>query len=195
MTRGRDMHARRFTGDITRLRSPERVERLEVKRVVQLCLEEGSFKTALDVGTGSGLFAEEFVKNKLNVVGIDVNHEMLLVARQACALVIARGDETQCRFVEATAEEPPFANGSFDMAFYGLVLHETDDALKALQAARRLSRKRVCILEWPFREQSDGPPLADRLSPFRLEGLFRQAGYSRWERTELNNTVLYRLEG
>ncbi len=52
------MHEKRFSGDINRLRSPERQERLEVERVTGLCLEGIFPKTMLDIGTGSGLFAE-----------------------------------------------------------------------------------------------------------------------------------------
>jgi ubiquinone/menaquinone biosynthesis C-methylase UbiE len=179
------MHEKRFSGDIVRLRSAERVERLEVERVIQLCLQDGNFKSMLDVGTGSGLFAEGYSGKSLEVTGIDVNHEMLPAARSYVHLG---------RFLQATAEALPFTSGSFDLAFYGLVLHETDDPLKALQAARRVSRKRVCLLEWPFREQIFGPPMEDRFSPARLEELFKEAGFSNWERIELKNIDLYRLD-
>ncbi len=33
------MHEKRFEGDIARLRNPERIARLEVERVVTLCLK------------------------------------------------------------------------------------------------------------------------------------------------------------
>lgn len=54
------MHEKRFSGGLERLRSQERVERLEVPRVIQLCLEGENYTSMLDVGTGSGLFAEGF---------------------------------------------------------------------------------------------------------------------------------------
>ena len=54
------MHERRFTGDVERLRAPERIARLEVDRVVNLCLEGTRVDNVLDVGTGSGIFAEAF---------------------------------------------------------------------------------------------------------------------------------------
>lgn len=179
------MHERRFSGDITRLRSVERVGRLEVDRVVQLCLQGAVFSTILDVGTGSGLFAESFARQSMVVTGIDVKPEMILAAKS----YVPQGN-----FLRATAEALPFAAGSFDLAFYGLVLHEADDALQVLQAARRVSLNRVCLLEWPFREQSFGPPMEHRLSPGRLEELFQQAGFTHWESLRLSNTDLYRLE-
>ena len=45
------MHEKRFEGAIDRLRSPERVERLDVERVVDLCLESETATSVLDVGT------------------------------------------------------------------------------------------------------------------------------------------------
>jgi ribosomal protein L11 methylase PrmA len=59
------MHEKRFEGDIDRLRTPERVERLDVERVVDLCLEKVKVHSVLDVGTGSALFAESFSKRGL----------------------------------------------------------------------------------------------------------------------------------
>jgi ubiquinone/menaquinone biosynthesis C-methylase UbiE len=188
------MHERRFAGDISSLRSPERVERLEVHRVVQLCMEGGSFRTMLDVGTGSGLFAEEFAAHKLTTTGIDANPLMLSAARRAFEQAFLSKPMPGCQFVQAIAEDPPFATGSFDLAFYGLVLHEADDALKVLQGAHRLCRQRVCVLEWPYREQTYGPPLTERLSPAKLEELYQLAGFHCWKRDELNHMDLYRLD-
>ena len=65
------MHEKRFDGGIERLRAPERVARLEVERVVDLCLEGVEIKNVLDVGTGSGLFAGAFFERGLEVAGID----------------------------------------------------------------------------------------------------------------------------
>jgi len=179
------MHEKRFSGDITRLRSVERVERLEVERVVQICLEGGSFSNILDVGTGSGLFVEGFSQHNLEVTGIDANFEMLPAARSYVP---------QGRFLQSTAEALPFAPKSFDLIFYGLVFHEVDDPTRVFEVARRVSRKRICLLEWPYREQSFGPPMNDRLSPGRLEELFHQAGFVRWECIRLKNTDLYCLD-
>ena len=179
------MHERRYDGTIERLRSPERVDRLEVERVVSLCVENGSVATVLDVGTGSGLFAEAFARHGAQIAGVDVNPEMLDAARG----FVPEGD-----FREGVAEGLPFPDGRFDLVFLGLVLHESDDTLKALKEARRTTRQRVGILEWPYRDQPFGPPLSDRLNPKDLEGFFRTAGFKAWNATDLSNTVIYLLE-
>ncbi len=177
------MHEKRFEGDLGRLRSPERVARLEVERVVELCMAGAHISHVLDGGTGTGLFAEAFAHRGLRVSGIDANPAMLPVARD----FIPAGD-----FREGAAEALPFSDGSFDLVFLGVVLHEADDPEKALQEALRVTRQRVGILEWPYQQQSFGPPLEHRLDPQRLERLF--ASVKAWSKTDLANTVLYVLE-
>jgi hypothetical protein len=78
--------------------------------------------------------------------------------------------------------------------FLGLVLHESDEPLKALQEGRRVARLRVGILEWPYRDGVFGPQLAHRLKPEDLADEFRKAGFLKWNLTELSNTVCYRME-
>ncbi len=132
------MHEKRFEGDFDRLRSPERIARLEVERVVDLCLAGAHISRVLDIGTGTGLFAEAFARRGLQVSGIDANPTMLPVARG----FVPSGD-----FREGVAEALPFSDGSFDLVFLGVVLHEADDLQKALEEALRVSGQRVGILE------------------------------------------------
>ena len=178
------MHEKRFEGDIGRLRAPERVERLEVKRVTDLCLEKEEITRVLDVGTGTGLFAESFFEHGLEVSGLDVNPEMLVAARKFVPKGIFR---------EGTAEALPYPDRSFDLVFLGLVLHESDKTLNALKEAHRVAKKRVGILEWPFQDSPIGPPLVHRLRPEDLAKLFRRAGFRKWVGTDLTHTILYRL--
>lgn len=177
-------HDRRFQGGPDRLRAAERVALLEVDRVAALSLEGLSAASVLDVGTGTGLFAEAFVAQGLAVAGIDVNAELLAVAQQH----VPAG-----QFKEAPMEQLPYPDQAFDLTFMGLVLHEADDALLALQEARRVTRQRVVILEWPYREEPKGPPLAHRLQAETIEALAVQAGYRAVELIHLQNMALYRL--
>jgi ubiquinone/menaquinone biosynthesis C-methylase UbiE len=178
------MHERQYNSSIERLRSPERVQRLEVERVVALCLETEAIGSVLDIGAGSGLFSEAFARRKLDVSGVDINPEMVAAAHQ----FVPQGD-----FRESTAESLPFPDASFDLVFMGLLLHESDEPLKALQEACRVARKLVCISEWPYRETEFGPPLSDRLSPAQVEKMSLQAGFTRFESIPLKNVVFYRL--
>jgi len=104
---------------------------VETTRVVRLCVDDVS--SVLDVGTGTGIFAEAFASLSLRATRIDPNSELLTVARVA----VPGGT-----FVDAMAEELPFDNAAFDLVFLGHVLHETENPAAALREARR-----VAILE------------------------------------------------
>ncbi|MHB1390904.1 MAG: class I SAM-dependent methyltransferase [Thermoleophilia bacterium] len=179
-----EAHERRFHGEPERLRSPERLALLEVERVVALSLEDLQAKRVLDVGCGTGLFAEAFIDAGLDAVGIDANPDML---------AIARTHAPAAEFQEASAEALPFDADAFDLVFLGHLLHETDLPLAALQEAHRVASGRVIVLEWPYREEEQGPPLGHRLRPETIAELARQAGFLSSERIQLDHLELFRF--
>jgi len=163
------MHERRFNRAIEKLRDPARVARMETKLVVSLVLGEADeFQSVLDVGTGSGLFAQAFAKKRMRVAGVDANAEMLPVAA---------GYVPSGIFKQGIAEELPFADGEYDIVFMGLVLHETDDRLKAFQEAFRVAKKRLAILEWPCIKQEFGPPFNERIPAEQIAELGQKVGF------------------
>ena len=123
-------HLRRFHGEAERLRSAERIALLEPERVVSLSIEGLRASSVLDIGTGTGLFAEAFARWGLEATGVDVNAEYLSVARTLVPAI---------RFLEGPAEALPFERRTFDLAFLGHLLHETDDPRMALAEARRVA--------------------------------------------------------
>jgi ubiquinone/menaquinone biosynthesis C-methylase UbiE len=144
------MNERVYNRGVDPLRSPERVARLEVGRVVDNCLINGNIKSALDIGTGSGLFVEEFSKRGLSVAAIDPNPEMISAVQN----FIPGLDIHQ-----ASAEKVPFGDNSFDLVFMGLVFHEVDSYSLALKEAYRIAKKEVSMLEWEYLVQDFGPHL------------------------------------
>lgn len=179
------MHEKRYNREVERLRDPERVARLEVERVVRLALEGlNAPHTILDVGMGSGVFSEQFAVKGLQVTGVDVNPEMLPAAREYVPSGI---------FQEGIAEKLPFPDGSFNLVFMGLLLHETDDPLAALREACRVIVQRLVILEWPDEEQPIGPPREHRISDEKIRSLAHEAGFTKIDLTRLENLVLYRM--
>jgi SAM-dependent methyltransferase len=177
-------HDHRFPGSPDALRAPQRMALLEVSHVVDLCLEGGSVTSVLDVGTGSGIFAEEFVKRGLHLTGIDVNPDMIVAARQYAPLG---------QFQEAPADALPFADGSFDLVFLAHVLHEVSNPVRALEEARRVARERVVVLEWPYRSEEFGPPLEHRLRDEDIVTFAGDAGLGQSERLALAHMTLYRF--
>jgi ubiquinone/menaquinone biosynthesis C-methylase UbiE len=166
------------------LRAPERVALLEVDRVVRFCLDGIQVQTALDVGVGSGVFAEAFAKAGLEVSGIDPVLEMVRSAQ----MFVPTGT-----FCQGIAEKLPYPDASVDIVFLGHVLHETDHPLIALQEAKRVARKRVVILEWPYRVEEQGPPIGERLKTEVIEALLRQTGFKNIERPALSHMDLFLL--
>jgi ubiquinone/menaquinone biosynthesis C-methylase UbiE len=178
------MHERRYSAAIERLRAPERVARIELERVTTLSLEGVMAESVMDIGTGSGLFAEVFAGRGLAVTGVDTNPEMLAAARE----FVPDGD-----FVQGSLEELPFDDASFDLVFLGHVLHEADDLLHALAEVKRCARLRVAILEWPYQEEEHGPPQHHRLQPDDILLAASAVGFSRIEWITLEHMEYYRL--
>ena len=182
------MNKHKFHGSVERLRSPERLAKLDFDQVIALSLADSAPANVLDVGAGTGVFAQAFAGRGLEVAGVDAREDMIALARQFVP---------QGHFESAPAEALPFADGAFDLVFLGLLLHEADDALKVMEEAHRVSRQRGASLEWPYiyeAESQAGPPLADRLPQERVEALARAAGLDNFEALRLTHTVLYRLE-
>jgi len=152
---------------------------------VELALQDGDFRRVLDVGTGSGIFAETFSKAGLEVVGVDANPDMLETARN-----LVPG----ARFEEGIAESLPFPDAAYDLVFMGLLFHETDDRLQSMREAARVARQRVVALEWPYKEQEIGPGLDERLSEKQVTDLAAQAGLKVRRVLPLDSLVLYVLE-
>ena len=181
----KQVHERRFHGGAELLRSAERLALLEVDRVVTLSVEGLVVHRVLDIGTGAGVFAEAFAARGFVVAGIDADGGLLQVARQ-----YVPGAE----FKGGTAEAVPYGDSTFDIAFLGHVLHETDDPVRALEEARRVSTARVVILEWPYAaEEEHGPPLEHRLRPEVVLEMARRAGLARVEHLRLAHADFYRM--
>jgi ubiquinone/menaquinone biosynthesis C-methylase UbiE len=180
------MHEKRFNREIERLRDPDRITRLEVARVVELVLAGlEDTKTLLDIGTGSGLFAEQFAAKGFEVTGLDANPEMIPAAQMFVPTA---------QFRIGVAEKLPFEDHSFDILFMGLLLHEVDDLEKALSEASRVMKRRIAILEWPHEVGEFGPPLEHRLSVEKIASAAKEAGLKMYQQERLDHLVLYILE-
>jgi SAM-dependent methyltransferase len=176
-------HEKRYGAAAEKLRAPARMALLEIPRVVSLCTEGIAAVRVLDVGTGTGVFAEAFARAGCEVTGIDPNEDLLAVARSQVSGV----------FLVAAAESLPFADDSFDLVMMGHVLHETDNPTVAFREARRVARRRVAVLEWPYVDEGRGPPLAHRLQESEIRAHAREAGFEIIDLTVLSHMHLYRL--
>ncbi|MCA9887117.1 MAG: class I SAM-dependent methyltransferase [Anaerolineae bacterium] len=176
---------RRYSGDIERLRSEARMARLDVPSVMQHTLEGITIESVLDVGTGSGIFAEAFAGTGLTVCGIDIREDMLQAAHQ----FVPSGE-----FRLGKQEAIPYPDLAFDLVFMGLVLHEADNLHIALSEAHRIVTLRTAILEWKYREEDFGPPLDHRMKPEMIIAVAEEVGFKTITQIELPHLVLYRLD-
>lgn len=178
------MNDRIYNGGIEKLRSPERLARLEVDRVVALCTKENNISSLLDIGTGTAVFAEAFSKQGIKVDGIDINEELLNEARKVLP---------NNTFKIAPAEALPYPDLSFDATFFGLVFHEVSDYQKSLEEAFRVSRKVSYILDWDYKVQEVGPPLEHRIKSEFIKEIAYLIKYKEVKKIELAQLVLYIL--
>ncbi len=87
----------------------------------------------LDAGSGNGAFGLAW-SERHRVVALDYSHSLLT-------------DNPLPLRVEGTIFQLPFADGTFDLAFVGAMLHHVDDVLAALRELRRVSRGLVALVE------------------------------------------------
>ncbi len=179
------MNERIYAGKVERLRAPGRLALLEVERVVDLCLAGLDALTALDLGTGTGVFAEAFAGRGLATTGVDLSEDMVAAGRR-----LVPGVE----FLVGRAESVDLPAGSFDVVFLGHLLHEADDPVAMLAQASRLAACRVAVLEWPYRIEDTGPPLEHRLTDDKVRAFAVQAGFERVRTELLAHMVLHLMD-
>src|SRR3989441_12370760 len=90
-----------------------------------------SCRTILDVGTGTGRFAEYLIDSGFNVVGIDVSLAMMAKARE----------KKLRNLVQADAHHLPFEDKAFDGAVMIHVLHLVRDWVQVVGEIGRVTRK------------------------------------------------------
>lgn len=106
----------------------------------------------LDVCTGTGDLAFSYEKRAQGaaVIGSDFTHEMLVLAnkkREAAS-------ESQIEFLEADAQQLPFADGSFQIVSVAFGLRNVADTMQGLQEMTRVCRPggKVVVLEFSMPE-------------------------------------------
>lgn len=133
-------------------------------------------QTALDLGCGPGFWTlplSEFVGPAGRVWALDVSREMLVE--------LAKRQPPQVRSLQTELPLIPLRDGAVDLAWGAFVLHEVEPPQRLVAELRRVVRPggRAAILEWRPDAASDrGPPRAHRLSPQRVTGWLREAGFA-----------------
>ena len=115
-------------------------------------------KTILDIGTGTGRFAEYFNDSGFNVIGIDVSLPMMAKARE----------KRLRNLVQADAHHLPFRDRTFDGALMIHVLHLVGDWVQVVHEIGRVTGKVIVA------EVEDGEGFSPRSRYLELR---RDMGY------------------
>jgi SAM-dependent methyltransferase len=106
------------------------------RALLDMLVGEGPIGRLLDIGTGTGRILELLAPHSEHSVGLDVDHEMLQVARAA----LGEAQLSRAAVRHGDLHRPPFEAGSFDVAVMHHVLHLLDAPGAAIADAARLLR-------------------------------------------------------
>ena len=157
--------------------------------------------SVLDIACGKGTSSRFFTdKFGCKVTGIDIDEDYVQCARMLSKKKSALGSRLQ--FINANAENLPFADNAFDIAIFQSVLVLMDHADKAMKEAARVIKPggRLGILEFTWLEQPSQEILEEaldicghcyyftRANPGDWQALIRDSGL------ELKEAKMYKLE-
>ena len=94
----------------------------------------GSYTSLLDIGTGTGRMLELLGPAAAHGLGIDLNHEMLTIARAN----LERSELSHCQVRKADMYNMPVPSGTFDALTLHMVLHYADRPERAIAEAARV---------------------------------------------------------
>lgn len=97
--------------------------------------DQHAHEKVLDVGCGIGWLCWHFARNKANIIGIDLTRQGVELTRQRLAL-----DSLSGTVLQASAEQLPFQNDSFDFVTSAGVLHHTPNTCQSVQEIYRVLR-------------------------------------------------------
>jgi demethylmenaquinone methyltransferase/2-methoxy-6-polyprenyl-1,4-benzoquinol methylase/ArsR family transcriptional regulator len=109
------------------------VEEEAVERALREALGPRPVQALLDVGTGTGRMLELLGSDAERIVGLDLSHEMLAVARAN----LAQAGLTRAQLRQGDVYALPVPAGSFDLVVVHQVLHFLEDGGRAIREAAR----------------------------------------------------------
>ena len=118
--------------------------------MLEMIVGEGPIGRLLDIGTGTGRILELLAPHSERSVGLDVDHDMLVLARAA----LGEAQLSQVSVRHGDLHRPPFEAASFDVAVMHHVLHLLDDPGEAVADAARLLRPggRLLVVDFAAHE-------------------------------------------
>lgn len=106
----------------------------KVEDAMEEVLGNRHFDTFVDLGTGTGRILELFADRFSNGIGIDMNPEMLALARNT----LDKPDLRHCQVRQGDLFNLPYDNNMADVVIIHQVLHFVEDPQKAIAEAARI---------------------------------------------------------
>jgi ubiquinone/menaquinone biosynthesis C-methylase UbiE len=134
--------------------------------------------TFMDIGCGAGFFtlpAARMVGTDGKVYGLDTGSEAIEELRKKAAAENLANLELKV----ARAEDTVLCQDCADIVFFGIVLHDFDDAAQVLKNARRMIKTEGTLvnLDWKKKSMNFGPPIARRFDEAKATSLIEPAGF------------------
>lgn len=167
---------------------PERRKWQNPEKILdEIGLKQGH--TFIDVGCGDGFFtlpAARLVGAEGSVYGIDIDEDAIHRIRRKAA----DEDVKNLTLRVGEAENTVLCDACGDVVFFGIVLHDFNDATKVLENSRRMLKPtgRLVDLDWKKESMPLGPPYQIRFSQKKATELIRSAGF---EIEKTTNSGLY----
>ena len=137
----------------------------EVERRLLKLFPAGAVQDLLDIGTGTGRIVEVLAPRVGRAVGIDLSHEMLLVARSK----LERAKLRNCLVRQGDMYQLPLSSGSFDAVTIHQVLHYAEAPAEVIREAGRVLRPGGRLVVVDFADH--------RLDSLRSEHAHRWLGF------------------
>lgn len=150
---------------IERLNNPKRLEILDLQRVISHFGLQRDM-TLADIGTGTGLFAEAFLKllPEAHCYALDIRHEAIEWIKSN------RETYKDGRLIPKLMEESktPLEGRTIDFVFMITLHHELEEPVELMKECRRILRPggKVLIADWRRDDmEPDGAPHHHRIEP------------------------------
>jgi ArsR family transcriptional regulator len=142
------------------------VDEAKVERAITDMTADLELRRLLDIGTGTGRILQLFSHRLDEAIGIDINRDMLRMARDN----LERGGFRNCHVQQGDMDRLPWPDGSFDGAFLHQVLHYAERPAATIAEAARVLRPNGCLLIVDFAPHT--------LEELRIEHAHRWLGFA-----------------
>ena len=134
--------------------------------------------TIVDIGCGQGYFAipaAKMVGKGGKVYGIDIDEEGIAALNDHAS----REGLENIKTFTGSAEKTIPCEGCADVVFFGICLHDFEDASQVLENAKRMLKPSGSLadLDWKKLHMEQGPPYEIRFSEEKATKLIEDAGF------------------